>query len=109
MGRLANCEIRLKLGLPGNFSVFANMNRSFRHVWKVAISFRNLNFNHIQRVTTHFQTFQTWISLSITHYHSLNTLQHVLRHSLPYIFLEIRVVLGYLQRVTMRYSHFFQV
>ena len=74
---------------------------------KVAISFSNLNSSHIERVTTHYHTLQTWISLNLTRYHSLNALPHALPHASLYIFSEICLVLGYLQRVTTRYRHFF--
>ena len=79
------CEIWLKLGLPGNSSNSANMDRTCCHVWKVAISFSNLNFSHIERVTTHYQTLQTCIALNVTHYHSLNVLPpHVTAHVAVY-------------------------
>ena len=50
-----------------------------------------------------FQTLQTWIGHNATRYHNLN----VLPHALPYIFSEIFLVWGYLQRVTTRYHQFF--
>ena len=60
------CEIWLKLGLHDNFSNSANIDRPSCHVWKVAISFSNLNFSHIERVTTHYQTLQTRIGFDVT-------------------------------------------
>ena len=66
------CKIRLKLGLHGNFSNPANMGRPCCHVWKVAISFSNLNFSYIEHVTTHYQTLQTRIGLYVTCYHSFS-------------------------------------
>ena len=100
--------IWLKLRLHGNnFSNSANMDRPSCHVLKVAIAFSNLNFSHIECVTTHYQTLQTWAGVNVTHYHSLNALPHALPHALPYIFSEIFMILGYLQRVTTRYRHFF--
>ena len=105
-------EIWLKLGLHGNFSNSANMDRPSCRVLKVAISFSNLNFSHFELVATHYQTLQTWIGLNVTRYHSLNALSHALPHALPhtlpYIFSEICVVLDYLKRVTTRYRYFFK-
>ena len=96
------CEIWLKLKLyDNNFSNSANMDRPCFHVGKVAISFSNLNFSHIERVTTHYQTLQTWTGLNVMLYHSLNALPHALPHALPYIFSEIFQILGYLQRITV--------
>ena len=51
-----------------------------------------------------FQTLKTWIGQNATCYHNLNALPHVL----PYIFSEIFLVLGYLQRVTTCYRYFFK-
>ena len=51
-------------------------------VWKVALSFSNLNFSHVVLVTTHYKTLQTWIDQNATHYQNFNALPHVL----PYIF-----------------------
>ena len=101
------CEIWLKLGLHGNFSNSANMDRPSCHAWKVAISFSNPNFGHFELVTMHYQTLQTWIGLNVTCYHSLNALQHAFPHTLLYILSEICVFLGYLQCVTMRYRYIF--
>ena len=100
------CEIWLKLRLHGNnFSNSANMDRPCCHVSKVVISFSNLNFSHIERVTKHYQTLQIWTGINVTCYHSLNALPHVL----PYIFSEIFLILGYMQRaVDTRYCHFFK-
>ena len=95
------CEIWLNLGLLGNFLNSANMDWTCCHVWKVAISFSNLNFSHIERFTTHYQTLQTWIGLNVMRYHSLNALPHALPHALPYIFSDFFLVLGYLQRATV--------
>ena len=53
-----------------------------------------------------FQTLKTWIGHNATCYHNLNALSHPLPHMLPYIFSEIFLVLGYLQRVTTCYRHF---
>ena len=75
------------------------------HVWKVVISFSNLNFSHIELVTTHYQTLQTWVGLNATRYHSLNALPHAFPHTSLYTFSEICLVLGYLQRVTTPYRH----
>ena len=52
-----------------------------------------------ERVTTHYQTLQTWIGHNATRYHNFN----VLLHTLPYIFYKFSMVWGYLQRVTKRY------
>ena len=101
------CEIWQKLGLHGNFSNSANMDRLFCHVWKVAISFSNLSFCHFEHVTTHCQTLQTWIDLNVTRYHSLNASLHALPHAWPYSSSEICLVLGYLQRVTTHYHYYF--
>ena len=100
------CEIWLKLGLHGNFSN-SNMDRSSCHVWKVAISFSNLNFSNLELVTTNYQALQAWMGLNVTRYHSLNALPHVLPHALSFIFSEICQVLSYLQRVTTRYRYYF--
>ena len=97
------CKIWLKLGLHGNFWNFANMDKPSCHVWKVTISFSCLSFSHIERVTTHYQTLQTWIGLNETIYYSLNALPHEWR----YFFTEICLVLGYLQHVTTCYHYFF--
>ena len=51
---------------------------------------------------TNFQTPQTWLGHNATCYHDLNALP-----ALPYILSEIRLILGYLQRVTMLYRQFF--
>ena len=103
------CGMWLKLRLHGNnFSNSANMDRPCCHVWKVSISFSNLNFSHIERVITHYQTLQTWAGLNVMHYHSLNAVPHALPHALPYIFSEIFLILGYLQCVTTRYRYFFK-
>ena len=50
-----------------------------------------------------FQNPQTWIGHNTRRYHNLNALAH----SLPYISSDTCLVLGYLQRVTTRYHHFF--
>ena len=57
---------------------------------------------------TNFQTPQTWLGHNATHYHDLNALPHVLPYALPYMFSEICLILGYLQRVTTRYRQFFK-
>ena len=91
-------------------------------VWKVTLSFNNLNFSHVERVATHYNTLQTWIGHNATRYHSFNALPHVwpyisviltgvgnaLPHALPYIFSEICLFLDYLQRVTTCYRQFFK-
>ena len=69
---------------------------------KIAISFSNLNFIHVERVTTHYHTLQTWIGHNAIRYHNLNSLPH----ALPYVLSDICLVLDYLQRVTTRYHHF---
>ena len=48
---------------------------------------------------TNFQTPQTWLGHNTMRYHDLN----VLPHALPYIFSEICLILGYLQRVTVNF------
>ena len=96
------CEIWLKLGLHDNFRNSANMDRPCCHVWKVSISFSNLNFSHIERAITHYQTLQIWIGLNVTHYSSLNARPH----ALPYIVSEICLAFSYLQRVTTIYHCF---
>ena len=53
---------------------------------------------------TNFQTPQTWLGHNATRYHDLNALPY----ALPYIFSEICLILGYLQRVTTRYRQFFK-
>ena len=83
------------------------MDRPCLHVLKVAISFSNLNFSHIERIITHYQTLKIWIGLNGTYYHNLNALPHALPHALPYVFSEICLVLDYLQLVTTCYHHFF--
>ena len=97
------CEVYLKLGLHFNFPDLANIDRSCCRVWKVVISFSNLVFSDIKRITTHYQTQETWIGLNITCYHSLNALPH----ALPYILYQLCLVLGYLQLVTTCYHRFF--
>ena len=49
------------------------------HVLEVATSFSNLNFSHFGRVTTQYQTLQTWIAFNVTRYHNLNALPHTAR------------------------------
>ena len=49
---------------------------------------------------TNFQTPQTWLGHNTMRYHDLNVLPHALLHALPYIFSEICLILGYLQRIT---------
>ena len=57
-----------------------------------------------EKHVTHYQTLETWIGHNATCYHILKALPHVLPpHALPYIFSEIFLVLGNLQRVTTRY------
>ena len=90
-----------------NHSNSANMDRVCCHFWKVAMSFSKRNFSHFERITIHYQTLQIWIGLNVTHYHNLNALPHALSHAFLYIFSEICLVLGYLQRVITRYHHFF--
>ena len=51
---------------------------------------------------TNFQTPQTWLGHNATRYHDLNALPY----ALPYIFSEICLILGYLQRITTRYHQF---
>ena len=98
-------------------------------VWKVALSFSNVNFSYVERVATHYKTLQTWIGHNATHYHNFNALPHALPyislistrvgydatryhnfnalpHVLPYIFSDICLILGYLQWVTTRYRQF---
>ena len=82
------------------------MNRPCCHVLKTTISFSKRNLSHFERVTTHYQTLQTLLGLNVTRYHKLNALPQALPHVVPYIFFEICLVLGYLQRVTTRYHHF---
>ena len=57
---------------------------------------------------TNFQTPQTWLGHNEMRYRDLNALPHALPHTLPYIFCEICLILGYLQRATTRYHHFFK-
>ena len=52
---------------------------------------------------TNFQTPQTWLGQNATRYHGLNALPH----ALPYMFSEICLIFGYLQRVTTRYRQSF--
>ena len=54
-----------------------------------------------------FQTLQTWIGYNATCCNKLKTLPHALPHALTYIFSEVYVVLGYVQRITMPYHHHF--
>ena len=51
-----------------------------------------------------FQTLQAWIDHNATRYYNTTALPH----ALPYVFSEIYLVLGYLERVTMRYRQFFK-
>ena len=50
-----------------------------------------------ERVTTHYQTLQTWIGHNTTCHHNFNSLPH----TLPYIFSQFSLVWGYFQRVTI--------
>ena len=56
---------------------------------------------------TNFQTPQTWLGHNATCYHDLNALPHALPYALPYILSKICLILGYLQRITLRYRQFF--
>ena len=40
----------------------------------------------IERVTTHYQTLQTWLGHNATCYHNFKALPHALPHVLLYIF-----------------------
>ena len=71
--------------------------------FEVSITFGNLNFSQIERVTTHYQTLQTWIDHKATRYHNLNALPYVL----SYIFSQFSFVLGYLQHATTRYRQIY--
>ena len=53
------------------------------------------------------KTPQTWLGHNPTRYHDLNALSHALPHALPYIFSEICLILGYLQRFITRYRQLF--
>ena len=75
------CEIWLKFRLRGNFSNSANMDTPCCHAWKVAIYFSNLNFIHIERITTNYQTLQTWVGLNVT-----CTIAWTLYHTRDHIF-----------------------
>ena len=70
---------------------------------KVAMWFSNLNFSQIERVTTHYQTIQTWIGHNVMRYHNFISLPYALPHALLHIFSWSSMVWGYLQRVTTRY------
>ena len=83
------------------FCKLGYIDRPCCHVWKVVISFIRRNFSHCERVTTHYQTLQTWIDLNVTCYHNLNAVPHALTHALPYILSDICLVFGYLQRVAI--------
>ena len=100
------CEIWLKLRLHKDMATFqtleTNMNRPCCHNWRVTISFSKCNLRHFKRVTTHYQTLQTWIGFNVMSYHNLNAYRT--RHGI--FSLEICLVLGYLQRVC--YHHFFK-
>ena len=85
------------------------MDRSCCNVSKVALSFSKWNLSHFEGVTTHCQTLETWIGLNVTRYHNLNALLQALQHALPYIFSEIFLVLGYLQRVATLTIIFFKI
>ena len=55
---------------------------------------------------THCHTFHLSVAwFGVTRYHNLNALPHVL----PYIFSEIFLVLGYLQRVTTRFHQIYKI
>ena len=53
-------------------------------------------------------TLETWIGHNAMRYHFLNALNYALPHVLPYIFSEIFLVLGNLQRVTTRYRQIYK-
>ena len=56
---------------------------------------------------TRYHTFSlsfTWVGLNAMRCHNFNALPR----ALPYIFFEISLFLGYLQRVTTRYCQFFE-
>ena len=44
-----------------------------------------------ERVTTHYQTLQTWIVHNATLDHNFNALSHALPHALPYIFSQFNI------------------
>ena len=62
-----------------------------------------LKLRLLNNMTT-FQTLQTWIGHNAMPSSNLNELPH----ALSYIFSEICLLLGYLQRVTTRFHHFFK-
>ena len=57
-----------------------------------------------ERVTTHFQTLQTWTGHNATRYHNFNALPY----TLPYIFSQFSLVWDYLQRTTTRYRQIYK-
>ena len=58
-----------------------------------------VTFYHMfERVTTHYQTLQTWIGHDATRYRNFN----VLRDALPYIFPKFIMVWDYLQCITVK-------
>ena len=84
-----------------------------------------------ERVTTHYQTLQTWrghmqrVIITSTRYHThyrtfllgLTWVDHnamryhnfnVLPHALPYIFTQLSMVWGFLERVTMCYRQIYK-
>ena len=75
---------------------------------KVAMWFSNLNFSQIERVTTHYQTIQTWIGHNVMRYHNFISLPYALPHALLHIFSWSSMVWGYLQRVTTRYHQIYK-
>ena len=61
-----------------------------------------VNFEHL---AADDQTLETWIGRNATRYPNSNALTHVL----PYIFFEIFLLLGNLQRVTTRYRQIYNI
>ena len=57
-----------------------------------------------EHLATHYQTLETWICHNATRCPKLNALPH----ALPYIFSEICLVLGNLQRVTTCYRQIYK-
>ena len=61
-----------------------------------------------EHLATHCQTLETWIGHNAMRYPNLNALPHVLPRALLYIFSEICLLLGNLQRVTTRYRQIYK-
>ena len=71
--------------------------------FEVSITVSNLNFSQIERVTTHYQTLQTWIDHKATRYHNLNACYHMCYHTFFLSLALFWAIYNTLPRVTVKF------